>query len=379
MLSLFLTLLALTNAHFFGDAPIYMPQNMLEIKALESSSSATILMLYAPWCGHCKHLAPEFASAAKEINGKTIFAAVDCEEHRDICGSYGVQGFPTVKLFDAQQGHQRRTPRDYNGPREARAISGTMYSMIPDWIETIPTELNKDENSVILFSDKPKRTLLYKALAMHLNGVFKFYDCNKDNEQTKKFGVEQFPTILIQHKGEIKKYEGKMDLNSMLSYLSDLAGVNASSGNEQPEKPKEDDIPYVNVHVLNDEMFKKQCNGKACLLLIFGEEENNDLIDQVSKGLDGKMHTLSFTCSEQNDLCNKLNVFFDTPTALIYIPQRGRLIRFVGGFDAEEVVSFAKNSLIGRAGRIETLKDFPSFKDRVKEPYVAPKYEEEEL
>ncbi|BFU18563.1 Thioredoxin, putative [Entamoeba histolytica] len=58
-------------------------------------------------CGHCKHLAPEFASAAKEVNGKTIFAAVDCEEHRDICGNYGVQGFPTVKLFDAQQGHQR--------------------------------------------------------------------------------------------------------------------------------------------------------------------------------------------------------------------------------------------------------------------------------
>lgn len=360
--------IAFASAHFFGDAPIFTPKKS-DIPALESSTSATILMLYAPWCGHCKHLAPEFAQAAKSVNGKAVFAAVDCEDNRDICAQYGVQGYPTVKLFDAQHGHSRRTPRDYNGPREAKAIENTMYSMIPDWIEKLPADI-KDERAVILFSDKPKRTLMFKSLAMHFDGIFKFYDAGKDDEQMSKYGVTKFPTLITVINGEAKTYEGALDLNSIMEYLTKLSGGAKPSENKESTSK----VPYVNVHVMNDEMFTKQCDGKACLIMIFGEEEDKELTQSVAKSLEGKMHTLSFTCAEQNEVCNKLNVFYDTPTALVYIPQRGRLVRFVGGFDTQSVILFAKDTLLGRTSAVSSLKEFPHFIDRIQQPYVAPKY-----
>jgi protein disulfide-isomerase-like protein len=59
-------------------------------------------MFYAPWCGHCKRLKPEFDSAAatlkrEDVNG--ILAAVDVTKHRSVGERYGVTGYPTLKYF----------------------------------------------------------------------------------------------------------------------------------------------------------------------------------------------------------------------------------------------------------------------------------------
>lgn len=45
---------------------------------------------FAPWCGHCKSLAPEWASAASELKGKVKFGALDATVHTVIAGRYGV-------------------------------------------------------------------------------------------------------------------------------------------------------------------------------------------------------------------------------------------------------------------------------------------------
>ena len=380
MFTTLISFITLSNAHFFGDAPIFTPKNLHELDQLEKGPAATILMMYAPWCGHCKHLAPEYAKAAKAVNGKAIFAAVDCTENESICAKYQVQGYPTVKVFEAQKGRNARKASDYNGPREAKAIENFMYSKIPNWVEKLPEELPEGSNSVILFSEKAKRTLMYKAIAMHAAGSFNFYDCSKEREElVKKYNVESYPTLFVKlNGGELKKYEGKMEFYAIMDYLQSFVEGGNFKANPSQEKEKEDDgIPYVNVHALNDEMFKKQCNNKACLVMIFGEEDDKEVTSVVAEGMKGKMHTVSFTCAEQNGVCNKLNLFYDTPTALIYIPNRKRIIRFVGGFNAGEVVSFAKEALLGRAGRMENLPEFPSFIDRVAEPYVPPVYEEE--
>nr|BAN42054.1 thioredoxin domain-containing protein C13F5.05, putative [Entamoeba invadens] len=376
---LLLLLATLSTAHFFGDAPIFMPTKK-DLPALESSTSATILMLYAPWCGHCKHLAPEFAAAAKEVNGKAIFAAVDCEVEKEICGQFGVQGFPTVKLFSAQKTHSKRTPKDYNGPREAKAIIGTMYDMIPDWVNKLPEKF-ETENNVILFSDKPKRTLMLKSLAMHFAGVLNFYDAQKENEEAvKRFGVTEYPSLFVEVKGEIKKYEGKLEMNAIMAFLSQYTDQKFEAPTEEEAPNKEEkapEVPFINLHVEDNEMFNKHCGGRACMLLIFGDEVDSEMADTVAENLKDKMHVTSFHCAEQSEVCKKLNVFFDTPTAIIYVPQRSRIVRFVGGFDVEDVTKFGKEALLGKSGRIEMLKEFPAFMDRVKEPYVKPVIKEE--
>ncbi|KAJ8616007.1 hypothetical protein MRB53_035379 [Persea americana] len=54
---------------------------------------------YAPWCGHCQALAPEYAAAATELKGEAVLAKVDATEENDLAQQYDVQGFPTVLFF----------------------------------------------------------------------------------------------------------------------------------------------------------------------------------------------------------------------------------------------------------------------------------------
>jgi protein disulfide-isomerase A1 len=55
---------------------------------------------FAPWCGHCKALAPEYEVAATELKEKNIpLIKVDCTEEADLCREYGVEGYPTLKIF----------------------------------------------------------------------------------------------------------------------------------------------------------------------------------------------------------------------------------------------------------------------------------------
>ena len=55
---------------------------------------------YAPWCGHCQALAPEYAAAATELKAENVvLAKVDASEENDLAQQYDVQGFPTVYFF----------------------------------------------------------------------------------------------------------------------------------------------------------------------------------------------------------------------------------------------------------------------------------------
>jgi protein disulfide-isomerase-like protein len=57
---------------------------------------------YAPWCGHCKHLAPEWEIVASTFARSPVkIANVDADEHKDLSHRYDVSGFPTLKYFPA--------------------------------------------------------------------------------------------------------------------------------------------------------------------------------------------------------------------------------------------------------------------------------------
>jgi len=82
------------------------------------SNEVWLVEFFAPWCGHCKSLAPEWAKAATALKGIVNLGAVDMTVHQQVGQPYGIQGFPTIKVF----GVDKSKPTDYQGARSANAI-----------------------------------------------------------------------------------------------------------------------------------------------------------------------------------------------------------------------------------------------------------------
>lgn len=77
------------------------------VKLTDSNFEETVLKsdemwlveFFAPWCGHCKNLAPHWANAATQLKGKVMVGAVDATVEKVLGSRFRIEGFPTIKFF----------------------------------------------------------------------------------------------------------------------------------------------------------------------------------------------------------------------------------------------------------------------------------------
>ena len=90
-------------------------------KVVLDSGKPTLVEFFAPWCGHCKNLAPvyeELAQTLQHASDKVQIAKVDADANKELGKRFGVQGFPTLKFFDGKSDQAE----EYNSGRDLESL-----------------------------------------------------------------------------------------------------------------------------------------------------------------------------------------------------------------------------------------------------------------
>ncbi|XP_068603609.1 protein disulfide isomerase family A, member 8 [Brachionichthys hirsutus] len=185
-------------------AAVSSRRDVLELRDADFDYMATehetmLVKFYAPWCGHCKRLSPEFETAASRLKGSVQLARVDCTVNAHTCARFGVSGYPTLKIF-----RNGRDSAPYDGPRSADGIYHFMKkqtgpdSALLDTEEDLQTFIGRYDASVVgVFSgaDSARLSEFLKAAAL-LREQFRFAHA-VSLEAGQKYGVEAECVLLF--------------------------------------------------------------------------------------------------------------------------------------------------------------------------------------
>mmetsp|Transcript_52253 Transcript_52253/g.111043 ORF Transcript_52253/g.111043 Transcript_52253/m.111043 type:complete len:457 (-) Transcript_52253:171-1541(-) len=105
-----------------GSAAIELNSGNFD-KFVYQNPEVVAVAFIAPWCGHCKQLLPEWNDAAEVLSGSgATLAVVDATVETSLASEYGVQGFPTIKIFPGGAKSGSRDASDYQGGRTKEQI-----------------------------------------------------------------------------------------------------------------------------------------------------------------------------------------------------------------------------------------------------------------
>jgi len=223
-----------------------------------NSEDFVIVEFYAPWCGHCKKLEPEWEAAAKVLKKEGIvLAKVDATENQELAQEYDVSGYPTIKMF------RKGNAFDYNGGRDkATIISYLLEQAGPPSLE-LNTKKAYDNilkkgtpkgpgTPVIAFFEGPDDPLInvFADGANNLREDYQVYHVYGDN--VKNYGGQMGQLRLYQKPHLQSKYEKpflSMDLNGATAKdVKDfvISGTLPLVGHytKQTAKYYDDNVPY---------------------------------------------------------------------------------------------------------------------------------------
>eukprot|EP01130_Rhizamoeba_saxonica_P006444 TRINITY_DN2566_c0_g1_i1.p1 TRINITY_DN2566_c0_g1~~TRINITY_DN2566_c0_g1_i1.p1 ORF type:complete len:386 (+),score=79.28 TRINITY_DN2566_c0_g1_i1:2688-3845(+) len=254
-----------------------------------TSTVPFFVKFYAPWCGHCKQLAPTWESVAKNLDGVVKVGKVDCTVHQQLCGQYGVKGYPTLKLFS-----DKGKVSDYQQSREAKPLINFALSKLRNLVVKVDDknqdkfwEKSRDKPHVLLFSAKSAVSNLYKSMATEYKSDLVFGQALSTNEISENLGVSKFPTLRVyMEQDSFKEYDGKFEPQQLHKFIKNyivLEGDTDKSNNYDKSKPnrKTKEIKQFTGDKLVD-----YCRRKYCVVAII-DSENKGYVNDVKELMQG--------------------------------------------------------------------------------------------
>ncbi|KAM7096474.1 dnaJ homolog subfamily C member 10 isoform 2-T3 [Ciconia maguari] len=107
------------------------PETFVELVQRRKREEIWMVDFYAPWCGPCQALMPEWKKMARMLSGLISVGSVDCQKYYSFCHQESVRGYPEIRLFP-QKSNTAHHYYSYNGwHRDSYSLRGWALGYLP--------------------------------------------------------------------------------------------------------------------------------------------------------------------------------------------------------------------------------------------------------
>jgi protein disulfide-isomerase A1 len=320
-----------------------------------------LVEFYAPWCGHCKKLAPELAKAAKELKGldnPIPLAKVDATENPEVAKQFEVQGYPTIKFFIKGQ------PIEFNGGRTAADIVNWIKKKTgpPSTLLTSTDQLEeqKKANKVLVAfagSESSAEFDAFKQAALSLDAVAFVHLATGTNTIT----------VYTEHNNGAAQLTGAATKDSILELIA------------------KNRFPLV-MDFEGDEAIERVFGAEKAAIVYFSETDTDftPTFTEIAKGEAGSdKELLFFTSKVTSGLGQRLADYIgvtaaSAPALWIIHPANKDLSKFqhTGAYTAAAVKDFIAGFKNGSLEKIYKSEDIPISNDEPVKVVVGKNYDD---
>ncbi|OAY35052.1 protein disulfide isomerase-like 2-3 [Manihot esculenta] len=377
VLSVLIFASSLCNALYGPSSPVVQlsPSNF-KSKVL-NSNGVVLVEFFAPWCGHCQKLTPTWEKAATVLKGVATVAALDADAHKSLAQEYGIQGFPTIKVFVPG-----KPPVDYQGQREVKPIAEFALQQIKTVLkeringkstggsseksESASVQLNSRNFDELVLKSKElwiveffapwcghckKLAPEWKKAANSLKGKVKLghVDCDAEKSLMSRFNVQGFPTIFVfgADKDTPIPYEGARTASAIESFALQQLETNVA--------------PPEVTELTGPDVMEEKCGSAAICFVAFlpdildskAEGRNKYLEQLLSVAEKFKSNPYSYVwtaAGKQPDLEKRVGVGgYGYPALIALNVKKGAYAPLKSAFELEHIIEFVKEA--GRGGK----------------------------
>lgn len=217
------------------------------------------IKFYAPWCSHCRKLAPTWKALAEfhKDNSEITIAKIDCTTEGKKCSEHNIRGFPSLKLFkDGREVDRYEGTRSLDDLKNYLTLKISEHSLLSSAIteksesaEEVPSDATDMETQIKPFQLTDSN---FDAMISFGTTFVKFYapwcrhcqelapvwdqlankcadsssgpriakvDCTEEEQLCRSLGIPAYPTLILFSKGiQKQEYKGPRDLNSLYNF-----------------------------------------------------------------------------------------------------------------------------------------------------------------